>query len=229
MKLQCDLCREIVAADFAVAGDGIDVHCPACEKIFRVGATRGAAVVELKKPRPAPPAGEQAMTCPKCEDVQPSAPACRSCGLLASRMADFVRDRDSRVAPEVVAAWQALDAAWSDTEAHDRFIKIVASSMAYPWAARRYREALRLRPDDRLAAEQLARLARMAEATLFASGTKRAEAKPKAYRGALTLLAAMLILVFVGLGYAILTRNLQEDPPAPAPAPPVQKGPKPAR
>lgn len=223
MKLQCDLCRDIVVADFAVAGDAIEVHCPSCHKTFRVGATRAAEILELRPARRAPAADEQAMTCPKCGDAQPAAPACRSCGLLAARMADFERDRDSHVPAEVTAAWKDLDATWSDAEAHDRFIKIVAAAMAYPWAAKRYRDALRLRPDDRIAAEQLARLARMAEATLFATATRKAAESPKPYRGALVLLAAMTLLIFVGLAYAVLSKGLNDEPPAT----PSHKAPRP--
>jgi hypothetical protein len=235
MKLQCDLCREIVVADFAVAGDAIEVHCPSCSKQFRVGATRAAEVLDLKTAaRRAPAPDEQAMTCPKCGDAQPAAPACRSCGLLATRMAEFERDRDVQVPADVTAAWTELDATWNDAEAHDRFIKIVAAAMAYPWAAKRYRDALRLRPDDRLAAEQLARLAKMAEATLFATATRKATDKPKPYRGALVLLAAMTLLIFVGLAYAVLSRGLSDDPggapsqkaPRPAPKAPAKPGPK---
>lgn len=235
MKLQCDLCRDIVVADFAVAGDAIEVHCPSCGKQFRVGATRGAEIVRLEPAaRRAPAPDEQAMTCPKCGDAQPAAPACRSCGLLATRMADFERDRDVQVPAEVTAAWTELDASWSEAEAHDRFIKIVAAAMAYPWAAKRYRDALRLRPDDRLAAEQLARLAKMAEATLFATATRKEPEKAKPYRGALVLLAAMTLLIFVGLAYAVLSRGLHEEPrsapsqkaPKPAPKPPAKPGPK---
>lgn len=228
MKLQCELCREIVAADFAVAGDAIEVRCPACSKSFRVSATRAGDVLDLKKARRAISADEQAMTCPKCGDEQPSAAACRICGLLATRMADFERDRDVQVPAEVTAAWTALDATWTDVAAHDRFIKIVASAMAYPWAAKRYRDALRIRPDDPVAAEQLARLARMAEATLFATASRKAPKKPKAYRGAIALLAIMLLLIVVGVGYAILTQGLQEDPPKPAkPAKPLKSSPGP--
>jgi hypothetical protein len=148
-------------------------------------------------------------------------------------MADFERDRDVQVPAEVTAAWTALDASWSDADAHDRFVKIVAAAMAYPWAAKRYRDALRLRPDDRLAAEQLARLSRMAEATLFATAARKETDKPKPYRGALVLLAAMTLLIFVGLAYAVLSRSLNDEPggaptqkaPRPAPKPPAKAGP----
>jgi len=226
VKLQCELCREIVVADFAVVGGAIEVRCPACARTFTVTATRSAEVLDLARARPARPAAgsdEHAMRCPKCDDEQPAAPACRSCGLLAARMADFARDRDAQVAPEVVAAWGQLEERWSDPDAHDGFIRTVAAAMSYPWAAQRYREALRLRPDDAVAADQLARLARMAEATLFATAARKETQAARPYRGAITLLAAMTLLIIVGIGYALLTRALREEPP------PAERAPKTTR
>jgi hypothetical protein len=122
-------------------------------------------------------------------------------------MADFARDREASVPPEVAAAWAKVDAAWSDAAAHDRFVELVAATTSYPWAAQRYREALRLRPDDPVAGEQLARLAKMAEATLFAGAARRPSKAPMPYRGALVLLAALIFLILLGLGYAVLTTH----------------------
>jgi hypothetical protein len=140
-------------------------------------------------------------------------------------MADFARDQGQQAPAEVVAAWQAVTGAWSDVEAHDRFVRAVAAAMSYPWAAQRYRDALRLRPDDRLAAEQLARLARMAEATLFASGTRKAPEAARPYRGAIALLVVMLVLIVVGVGAAILGSSLKEEEARP---PPGKAAPRPA-
>ena len=145
------------------------------------------------------------MHCPKCDDDQPAAPACRSCGLLADRMADFARDRDAHVPPEVAAAWQRVGDHWSDDAAHEAFVRAVTAAMAYPWAALRYRDALRLRPDDAVAAAQLARLARMAEATLMASASRKPEAKARPYRAAVAMLIAILVLAVIAVAYAVVT------------------------
>lgn len=220
MKLQCELCREIVPADFAIGDRGIDVHCPACGGDYAVAATRGNAVelaVARAARRPAvASAGEpaDAMTCPKCGDVQPRRAACRSCGLAAERMGDFAHNRDAGVSPEVAAAWDHAKAHWSDDDAHERVIRVAAAALAYPWVAQRYREALRLRPDDARAAEQLARVARMAEATLLSSATRRPVAQAKPFRGTLALLAGLVLLVAIGAVYATISARQRADEPA---------------
>ncbi len=218
MKLQCELCKEIVPAEFSIAGNGIDVTCPACRGTFRVTARAEAPMVELArarvaKHRPAP--GEPSMTCPKCDDEQPPRPACRSCGLLADRMADFVRDRDAKVPAEVTAAWDAVGTSWEDEAAHDRFVRAVSTALAYPWAAQRYRDALRLRSDDPIATEQLARLGRMAEATLLVtSGKKRdgggKDAQP--YKKVLIMFGALVVIAILGIFFTLmLTRNAEDE------------------
>lgn len=208
MKLQCDLCREIVVADFAVAGGAIEVHCPACARTFTVAATRGGA----EPPAPPPRTTPGPMTCPKCGDAQPEAAACRTCGLLAERMPAFARDRDAGVAPEVLAAWRAVEGAWADPAAHERFLAAASTALAFPWAAQRYREVVRARPDDAIAAEHLARVARMAEATLLATAAEKPSAARKPYRGTVAVLGALLILIVIGVGYALLATSFRDDP-----------------
>lgn len=114
MKLQCELCREIVPADFAIGDRGIDVHCPACGGDYAVAATRGNAV-ELAVAR---------------------------------------------------------------------------------------------------AAEQLARVARMAEATLLSSATRRPVGQAKPFRGTLALLAGLVLLIAIGAVYATISARQRADEPA---------------
>ncbi len=206
MKLQCELCREIVAADFRIEGDGIEVRCPACQKSFTVAATREAAAAE-----PPRPSGD--LTCPKCGDTQPPAPACRTCGLLAERMASFERDRDASVPATVTEAWQAVESSWDDGAAHDRFLDEVTGALAYAWGAQRYRAALRLHPGDARATEALARLTRMAEATLLAGATRKVPAAPVPYRNVVILLVALVVLIGVGVTYALVATSTREEPP----------------
>lgn len=177
----------------------MEVDCPACGKHFTVEAPAAPA-----PPPPPAPRAPGAMTCPKCGDAQPPALACRSCGLLADRMADFARARELAVPAEVTAAWDGVDAAWGDPEVHERFIRAVAATLSFPYAAQRYREALRLRPDDATATSQLARIARMAEVSLWATASQRPQKTRAPYRATLLLLAALLILILVGTGVAFL-------------------------
>lgn len=229
MKLQCELCKEIVPAEFTVAGTAIAVTCPACKGSFQAEGRGEAPVVELARPRAArraPAAGEPVMTCPKCHDAQPPGAACRSCGLLGDRMAEFVRDRDAQVPPEVVAAWDELGATWSEDAAHDKFVRIASTAMAYPWAALRYREAIRLRPDDAVAAAQLARLARMAEVTLLATATRKPVPGAKPYRKVIILLVTFLALAVIGVVYAIMSTDGATERPAARPGAPAKASPK---
>lgn len=215
MKLQCDLCKEIVPAEFTVAGNAIEVACPACKGTFTVSARGEAPVVDLsaraRAARRPPADGEPAMTCPKCGDVQPTAAACRSCGLLADKMPEFQRDRDTKVPSEVLAAWDEVTAKWSDEDAHDRFARTASTALSYTWAAQRYRDALRLRPDDLVAAAQLARLAKMAEATLLASASRKPQAGAKAYKKATMMIVGLIAFAILGVVYAIVVSRSAGD------------------
>jgi len=215
VKLQCDLCKEIVAADLAIVGDAIEVTCPACKGTFTAPARGSAPVVELARARAArrtPEDGEPSMTCPKCGDLQPPGAACRTCGLLAERMADFRADLERSVPPEVLAAWEQVSASWSDLEAHERFVRTATTAMAYAWAAQRYRDALRLRPDDTVAAERLAKVAKMAEATLLASSGRKPTAGPRPYKKVTMLLLALLAVAVLGIVYAlVVSRTLGDE------------------
>jgi ribosomal protein L32 len=228
VKVQCDLCKDIVVADFAVVNDGvIELACPSCRGKFAVNATRSRRVTgqqvvsgEGQRARRASMPGhhEPAMTCPKCGERQRPAAACRSCGLAAERMADFARDEAAEVSPAVAAAWQRVLGAWTDAAGHEALAQLIAAENAYAWGARRYREVLRARGEDAVAADQIARLARMAEATLMASAVGRPPRDPAAYRG--ITIAILLALFILGGGLVFLLMrgdgNHGEGPVMPA-------------
>lgn len=234
MKVQCDLCKDIVVADFAVVSDGaIELACPSCRGKFAVTATRSRRVTgqevvsgEGQRARRASMPGhhEPAMTCPKCGERQRPAPACRSCGLAADRMADFARDEGGQVSAAVEAAWQRVLGAWADPAGHEALAQLIAAENAYPWGARRYREVLRARGEDRVAADQIARLARMAEATLMASAVSRPRRDPSSYRG--ITIAVLLTLLILGGGLVFLLMRGGGNPGdgAVMPAQPVAPG-----
>jgi ribosomal protein L32 len=212
VKVQCDLCKDIVVADFAVVSDGvIELACPSCRGKFSVNATRSRRVTgqevvsgEGQRARRAsmPAHHEPAMTCPKCGERQRPAPACRSCGLAAERMADFARDEEGEVSPAVQAGWQRVLGSWKDAAGHEGLAQLIAAENAYAWGARRYREVLRARGEDSVAAEQIARLARMAEATLMASAVGRPVRDAASYRG--ITIAVLLTLLILGGGLVFL-------------------------
>jgi hypothetical protein len=235
VKLQCDLCREIVVADFAVDGDAIRVHCPACDGSFRVGATATtSAQAAPTETAPPPPRLKivfdgPSMACPKCGLVQAPAPGCRSCGLRADRMADYEANRDAHVPPEVAAAWAAAQASWTDAGLHERLANVAALHDAYAWIARAYRDHLRANPTDPISADRIARITRITEASLRASaavrGVKGAApgAKPhRPYSGAIAILIALVLVIVAGTIYALASTSepAPDVPPIPVGAPP---------
>jgi hypothetical protein len=224
MKVQCELCREIVVGELAVVGDAIEVHCPACDQTFTVEVKREPAPV-----RRAPRAGEDAMTCPKCGDAQPQAKACRTSGLLAERMATYEAPT-VETAPELVAAWETLEGTWEDPGAHRALLQQVTELGAYPWAAQRYRAVARVRPDDRIAAEQLARISRMSEASMRAAATRRDVPEPTPYKNVILLLGALIVLLMLATFVAVLApRFFGGDDPKPKAKQTQPAEPKPAK
>jgi ribosomal protein L32 len=236
VKVQCDLCKEIVVADFAVVGDGsIELSCPTCHGRFAVAATRARRVTgdqvvhgESRRARRAsmPASHEPSMTCPKCGEVQRPGPACRQCGLLAERMADFARDEAAEVPASLLAEWRAVLDRWREPDLHERFAQQVAATGSYSWAARRYRDELRVRGDDAVAAEQIARLARMAEATLLASAAARPARAATPYRSVIIVVLLATLAVGIVVAYHFMSRD-DAAPGRSTPAVPV--APAPAR
>jgi len=224
MKVQCDLCNELVAADFAVVGDAaIDVTCSACHGRFTVTATRGHRIAVVA-PAHAAGGGEAAMTCPKCGTAQRAAAACRACGLSSHRMSDYAAAQDADIAPTLLAAWRELQDHWDDRVAHEAFVRELAATQSYVWGARRYRETMRVRPRDPTAAAQIARLARMAEATLVVSATVRHDAQRAPYRGVGAVLLVLVVVLAAGLLYVAIAKKRHGEsgsrhaPILPAPA-----------
>jgi hypothetical protein len=195
VKAQCASCREIVSLDFRLAEGGIDVSCGACGETYFVAAAA---------PSPVTPRVGEAIVCPKCGREQAPAEACRGCGLLVERFDEFRRRDDEDVPPAVVAAWERCLAAWDDAAEHERLVEVVAAHRAYGWGARRYRDALRGRPDDAVARARLTRMARMAEAALRSTATPRPEPRAKEpFKGAVVLLVVLAFIAVVSGVYAM--------------------------
>lgn len=219
-------------ASFAIDGHAVRATCPVCRHVMSAPeATRptgsppdapgpqrpGSSTAPVAGPADAPatvpadaPADvhideiHDASLCPKCGAVRAGdAIACGSCGLTVARMAAYIDARDAAVPEPVRAAWTRATAAWGDHARHDDLLGLVASHNAYAWAAGRYRT----RGDDPVARRQLERLRRAAEATLLASATVRAGAETKPYRGTAGVLAVLVVVIVVGLLYAVVMRD----------------------
>jgi hypothetical protein len=224
VRVECESCRELVVASFAIDGHAVRATCPACRHVMHVseGSAPGgsgpegarpegadAITAPVKEPAEAPrrapaDAPDEASLCPKCGAVRGSdVIACGSCGLTVARMAAYVDARDAAVPDPVRDAWTRATAAWDDGARHDDLLRLVASHNAYAWAAGRYRT----RGDDAVARRQLERLRRAAEATLLASATVRPTADAKPYRGTAGVLAVLVVVIVVGLLYAVVIRD----------------------
>ena len=215
MKVQCDLCREIVVAELAIDGDKIAVRCPSCRGRFLVDASVEAPVE--KAVAIAAPIDGPSMTCPKCNTVQRPSEACRQCGLRADRMKGYASSADD-APPALTAAWANCLATWSDPEAHEELAKVAAAHGAYAWVARRYRDRLRDQPQNATAAQRLAAITRITEASLRASAAARPDGKSgghKPYKNAVTILVALVLLAAAGTIYAMVTSPGQDEQAAP--------------
>jgi hypothetical protein len=223
MKVQCDLCREIVVGELTVVGDTIEVHCPACDKSFTVAT--GKTVPPAPPPRAA--IDGPSMTCPKCGDAQPTAKACRRCGLLAERMSGY-EPPAIEASPELVAAWETLEGRWEDRDAHQALLLQVTDAGAYPWAAQRYRAAARTRPDDRIASEQLGKIARMTEASMRSAASRRDEPGPTPYKNVILLLGALIVLLVLVTVVTVVGGSFLDSGDDPKPAKTQPAKPRPA-
>lgn len=223
MRVECESCRELVAASFAIAGDAVRATCPACGHAMTVAGAPGAAIgaaIEAAPPEVAPETAPEAPGCPKCgAALGGGTSACAVCGLAADRRAAYVDARDAAIPEPLRDAWERAIRAWSDPALHDEVLRLVAVHSCYAWAAARYRT----RRGDPVAARQLDRLRRAAEATLLASATARPDPAARPYRAAVGVLAVLIVAIGVGLIYAMAART-PTGPNAAVPARPLVPG-----
>jgi len=219
----------VALGGFTIAGDVIEIACPACNRRYRVGAASGERV-DAEPAAASPGAGEEApalvrarepgtgeMKCPKCDEVQAATDACRACGLRRDRFAEFAAAEVDAPA-SLVALWAACVDDWESTAAHDRFLEATAGARAFPYAARRYRDVLRERPDDARARAGVDRVTRMAQAAMLGTAhARRASGEPEPYRNVVYLLLALVVLGGI-LGVYAMFRAARRDPEPSAPA-----------
>jgi hypothetical protein len=169
-----------------------------------------------------PPTAEDVARCPKCDAIVGERAACPGCGLAAGRMASFSASRAAEVPESVRAAWHQALAAWSEQARHDAFVQAVAGSGSFAWAAGQYQEERRRRPGDTLAARQLERVRRTAEAAMLASAAVREDVKAP-YRSTTAILVMMVVVLVAGALYATFMRD-SRSPRTVTPVVPVHRG-----
>lgn len=216
MKIQCVLCKEIVAIGaFKPSSDGIRVSCAACDQEFFLPASGDRAAAKrlstsLKKDDAAPDpadAGEPGDgDCPKCfQPVPDDRDSCPGCGLLRERFASFAAEAVGAAPPALESLWETCEDNWSDADNHERFIELAAGGDDYAYAARRYRQVIRRRPRDTIARLQLERITKMTEAALLARKVKVEDDEVSHYKGLMVMLG-FLVLLGLGLGIWALTK-----------------------
>ena len=159
MRVECERCHALVAADLEVDADGVTVSCGACGGSFRAAARRRSAMVG--------DAVGDAPGCVKCGAPMTADPACPRCGLARTRAASWAAADPP--APELATAWAATVAAWDQPAAHDRVAALALDLAALPWLARRYHEVQRTRPTDAVARTRIDRIGVMTLAALKAT------------------------------------------------------------
>lgn len=212
MRVECERCHAIVVADFDVDPEGVTVSCSACGGTFRAEARRHAASAAAAT---SAASASRDDGCVKCGAPSTADAACPRCGLARDRAAAWAAAEPPPPA-ELVAAWSAAEAAWTEPAAHDRAAAIALERAALPWLARRYRDAQRTRPDDAIARARLDRLGFMTVAAVHA--TAAVPASPRRRGG----LAYVLVVVGVlALAAVVLAAKLRTERRAPARRPAV--------
>ncbi len=136
-------------------------------------------------------------------------------------MAAFGSQLDAGVPDVARVAWERVKEQWEDTAAHDELLRLTTLHGCYAWVAARYRE---VKADagppfreagtarDAIAERQLDRIRRAAEVALLTSGSPRSDPGTKAYRSTKLLLGLVIVLIIIGLLYAMYQRMSTSTP-----------------
>ena len=192
-----------------LAGDLVSFvcgHCSAPSSVMILKAVPGSSPGLCEPDRQAASPGDEnrassqaplGQTCPKCTKlVDHSSAACGSCGLAAEHFASFEADK-GHCDVQLDEAWQRLLQSWQSDEAHEAFVRMLASAGNYRDGATRYREAAAdaeraVRPQ-----EMLQRIQATAAAALLSSKPKLvSEEEP--FKGVVVLL--MVLVLAAGAG-----------------------------
>lgn len=107
-----------------------------------------------------------AAACPKCgRERAPAVAACPRCGLVFERWTGAPAAATPLDAA-ALALWAAVEAAWDDPEAHDRFIKRCSTTGALAAAGLQYRARLDRQTGDAVALRMQQRIVAMAALSL---------------------------------------------------------------
>jgi hypothetical protein len=144
--------------------------------------------------------------CPKCQrERRAGEDACARCGLLVARWSGFQAELPTL--EPVDRAWAELLGAWSEPEAHRRFVERAAQCDGLDVAAALYRHHLRSHPGDAFAEEGLKRTVTVAQS---AYSERAAEARlasgPPGFSLGLRLAMLLILILGAALGYWLVRR-----------------------
>lgn len=120
---------------------------------------------------------------------------------------------------ELTAAWAKCVGAWADEQMHERALQLASLQQGYVWLAQRYAAVAKQRPDDAIAARQLARLTQATEAALAASlqaQSGRARLPSKKLSPTMVVVVMVVFLLLSGL---VMMRVLRAPTTTPASVP----------
>jgi hypothetical protein len=215
MKAQCERCQAEVELSFAPAPGGIVVSCPACKASYFVASVQDS-------PARAPEGDQE---CPKCGLRQPRAEACRRCGLVFARWTGEARKEAAD--GEAALLWAACEVTWDDPARHDAFISYCNRSAQFSYAAGRYRAAQAARGPaaEPVASRSLERIEKLALSALQLSSRRELPVEAKLpYRNAVLMLAGALLLIVMGLLWALLRQQHRPAEPPERIVPVVPRG-----
>jgi hypothetical protein len=105
--------------------------------------------------------------------------------------------------PETVQqAWDDAVAHWDEPGKHAALLGLVAQHGLYAWAAANYKA----RAGDPVADKQLERLRSSAVAAMMATSTRKPK-EDQPYRSTLIVLAALLLILVLGLVFATILKT----------------------
>lgn len=204
VRLLCDACGQAGPLLLVTEGDSpATVRCQHCGARAELASPGALAPEGASRADAAPDDGAR---CPKCRAAYGQRTACPGCGLAVARMAGFSAAQFADVPEALRQAWADVEASWDDQAQHDGFVQAVASSGAFAWGAGKYQDVCRQRPDDALAARQLARVRRTAEAAMLASAEVRPVVRAP-YRNATAVLILLVLVLGAGTMYTTILRS----------------------
>lgn len=110
---------------------------------------------------------------------------------------------------------------WENPARHDALLTLAAKHEAYGWTAKQYQGRLKENANDAVAQQQIARLRKAAELTLYATAAQREEKTKTPFKATIAMIMIMVFLIIGALLVAYVLRGdkmKQRRPSAPAPS-----------